>query len=49
MYTSTDCWGGEDAGENYNLEGEPLVAGEPGLRGDAADAVAELTPGLRAR
>jgi hypothetical protein len=47
MYTSTEVgeWG-RDAGEKLQFEGEPLVAGEPGPRGDAADAAAEVTPGF---
>jgi hypothetical protein len=49
MYTSIDCGGGGWTLEKLQLEGEPLVAGELGLRGDTADAVAELSPGLRAR
>ena len=37
---------GESAEEKLHFEGEPLVAGELGPRGDAADAVPIVTPGL---
>lgn len=37
--------GGGGRWRKLQLEGEPLVAGKLGLRGDTADAAAEVTPG----